>query len=371
MKRRKVIQVLVVVMVLVLFVSACAKKDEMDKASMYGSDGSNYYRTDTAVPAANYDLNQELPPQDASNGEGLTSTSSLSSDVSTVQPQDKIIRKFNLEVETQEFDSLITKVDTEIKALGGYVESSKISGNKYYGNEDARYGSIVARVPSDKVDEFVGKVDENSNIVNKEESSENVSLQYIDAQSRVDTLKIEQERLYAILEQEVNLENIITLESRLSDIRYELQNYESQLRFYDNQVSYSTVNLNIQEVEKLTLVTEVKQTVGTRIQNGFSNTIYELSEGFKDFFVWLVVNLPYLLIWAVIIAIITLIIRRALKKSKVKTVTPPPTPMMLFGANNVEHQSQGQSGPNQPGINQPGQTQPGQRNNDNNQPPQV
>jgi hypothetical protein len=89
--------------------------------------------------------------------------------------------------------------------------------------------------------------------------------------------------------------------------------------------------MNVQEVEKLTPVTEEKQSVGTRIKNGFSNTIYKISEGFKDFFVWFVVNLPYLLIWGIIIAAILLITRRILKKQKPKNTTPPPSPTTLFG----------------------------------------
>jgi hypothetical protein len=270
-----------------------------------------------------------------------------------------------MDVESQEFDSLITKIDEEINRLEGYIESSEISGKRFDYSNEARHGRIIVRIPSDKVNDFVNEVKESSNVVNKQESSENVTLQYIDMESRKETLKIEQERLFAILEKEISLDNIIILESRLSDIRYELQNYESQLRYYDNLVAYSTVTLNIQEVERITQVVEEKQTVGDRINNGFSDTIYDLSEGFKNFFVWFVVNLPYLLIWAVIITVIVVIVRKSMKKSKSEKTIPQPLP--YTGSLGQNWQSQNPPTQNQMNQNQPNQNQSSkeQNNKDN------
>lgn len=352
MKKRKLFAMISAIMILVMIFAGCAKKD----ASMSTYDMA----TDSVAPAeatygnaagveeftANGDSDLSQTKLTATMGSGaLSSTTTASTDIPTVQTQDKIIRTFFLDVETQEFDSLVTQITSEVNRLEGYIESSNIGGKSYY-SENARNGNIIARIPSDRVDEFVNTVNENANIINKQESSQNVSLQYIEAESRIETLKIEQERLFAILEQEVSLENIITLESRLSDIRYELQNYETQLLYYDNKVEFSTVTMNIQEVEKLTAVAEVKQTVGSRIKNGFGDTIYKITEGLKDFFVWFIVNLPYLLIWAVIILAIVLITKRILKKQKAKSATlptPPVPPVMFYGQNNKNSQDQDQN----------------------------
>jgi hypothetical protein len=265
------------------------------------------------------------------NGSLANSSSINLQQAKALQNQDKIIRTFYLEVETQSFDSLITRLDSEIKRLEGYVETSKISGKSFYDNEGARYANITARVPKSHVDEFVNTVGENANVTNEQESTENVSLEYADIESRKKALQIEQERLFALLEKTDTLDNIVILESRLSEIRYELQNYETTLRTYDNKVEYSTVTLSIKEVEKLTPAVEMKPSVGTRIKNGFSNTMYRLSEGFKNFIVWFVVNLPYLIIWAVIITLIVIIAKKMKKRydtSDKNNNTQPPIPPM-------------------------------------------
>lgn len=343
MKKRKIISVISIIGILTMLVVACSKKDE----SYYNSettsmpDGATAGRTesngnyDTASPP----MEQEAVSEEA--GEGLKSTSTITTGEDVIQEQDKIIRTFYLDVETQEFDSLITKINAEIKRLRGYTEKSDIKGKGYYNNGDIRYGSVVARIPSDKVDEFVKTVNDKANVTSQQESSENVSLKYIEAESRIETLKIEQERLFAILEQELNLDNIITLESRLSNIRYELQNYESQLRYYDNQVAYSTVTLSISEVEKYTPVVETKLSLGERISTGFGETMYDISEGIQNFIVWFLVNLPYLIIWGIIIAVAVFVTRKSIKKRNAMKTAQPGSLFLRSESDNNDQKNQG------------------------------
>ena len=54
---------------------------------------------------------------------------------------------------------------------------------------------------------------------------DDVTLRYVDVDSHKKALETEQERLLALLEKAENVEDIITIENRLSDVRYELENY--------------------------------------------------------------------------------------------------------------------------------------------------
>ncbi len=332
MKKNKVFSMIAILLVFTLLAAACSAKYAAENAAPKADRSSTSYDYDASEPGytsgtAGYgDAKYEGAKDDVDTEETIINTSTIVNGNSSLQTQDKIIRTFFLDVETQEFDTLISKLDAEISRLNGYVESSRISGKSYLSDRGVRSASITARLPKDNVDEFVNAVGESANVINKQETTENVTLQYTDIESRKKALEIEQERLFALLEKTDSMENIVTLESRLSDIRYELQNYETTLRTYDNKVEYSTVNLSIQEVEILSPKVAVKQTVGSRISNGFSNTIYRISEGFKDFFVWFVVNLPYLLIWGVIIAGLILIARRTIKKRHMNEKTPSTPP---------------------------------------------
>lgn len=312
MRRKRLFTALVMGMALGTALVGCSHKE-----SKYDAE------TAASAPAAGYDRDENMEEDSGAfpSDRGLSAKANPSMDNPNDSIMEKIIRRVNMEVETREFDVLIQALDDEILRLGGYVESSELRGKRYHNIDSMRRADIVARIPKDKLDEFIGTVYDSSNVVNKTETTENVTLEYYDIESRKKSLEIEQERLFALLEKTDNLEDIITLESRLSSVRYELQNYGTQLRTYDNLVDYSTVTIAVYEVERMS--PEDAKTVMARIKNGFSNTLYNIGEGTKNFFVWFVVNLPYILIWAAIISGVALILRRYYKRNMKKLPEPP------------------------------------------------
>lgn len=248
--------------------------------------------------------------------EDYDSTAGSTESVEKVQDTSrKLIKNVDMSVETEEFDALLANVEKRIEALGGYIESSNIyNGSAYNSYSNLRDANITARIPAEKLDEFLSLVAESSNVISKNENVTDVTLQYVDMQSHKEALQTEQQRLLELLEQAETIDDIITLESRLSDVRYQIESMESQLRTFDNQVSYSTVYLYIDEVKNYTPVAE--QTRLQRMTSGFVNSLKGIGNGFLDFCVGFVVVLPYLVVWAVIIVVVILLIRLIVKKSK-------------------------------------------------------
>lgn len=230
----------------------------------------------------------------------------------------KLIRNVSLNVETETFEDLMQTVEEKTESLGGYVESSNTyNGSHYYGNS-TRNANLTLRIPAEHLDEFLSAVAENSNVISRDENVTDVTLQYVDMKSHKEALLTEQERLLELLEQAESVEDIITIESRLSDVRYQIESMESQLRTMDNQVSYSTVYLYIDEVAKLTPVKE--QTTLEKIKTGFAESLYNVGNGIKDFVIGLIIRIPYLVIWAVVIFLIVLTVKRLIKSGKKRKV---------------------------------------------------
>lgn len=251
-------------------------------------------------------------PQEAGTGD-----TSGSSEVQVKATERKLIKNVNLEVETEEFDLLMKTVTEKTEDFGGYIEESyTYNGSNYHGTQN-REANLTLRIPAQQLNDFLSAVAECSNVISKNESVSDVTLQYVDMKSHKEALETEQERLLELLEQAESVEDIITIESRLSEVRYQIESMESQLRTMDNQVTYSTVYLYINEVTKLTPVKE--QTTWEKISRGFMGSLEDVGYGIKNFFIGLIINLPYLVVWAVVIVIIVLLIkgiRRAGKKRK-------------------------------------------------------
>ena len=242
-----------------------------------------------------------------------------------VQTGRKLIKTANLSVETMEFDGLLAYIEQRTAELGGYIESMNVHNGSHYdryyysgkvGYYHERSANLVLRIPEGSLGSFLTNVEENSNIVSRSENIKDVTLQYVDLDSHKKVLETERDRLLVLMENATTIEDLIVLESRLSDVRYQIETMESQLRTYDNQIDYSTVKLDVSEVVEYTHVPEEEQTVGERIAEGFGETLSDIAESSKEFFIWFVVNSPYLVIFAVVICIGVLVIRLFISKTR-------------------------------------------------------
>ena len=269
-----------------------------------------------------YDSYAETPTGDNSTGDVDVQESAQSTNR-------KLIRTVSLNVETQEFEALRNDIESRINALGGYVEDGYVYNGNIYSEGSLREATMTVRIPSDKLDEFLNMVAENSNVVTQNESVRDVTLDYVDMDSRKSALKAEEKRLLEMLESADTVEDMIYIEDRLANIRYETESIESQLRTYDNLVDYSTVNLTIKEVVKLTEVVEeptVEPTVAERISKGFSESLEDVEDELTDFVVDFIVSLPYLaviflpiiVVLAVIAVVVIIVVKIILKSSKKK-----------------------------------------------------
>ena len=234
----------------------------------------------------------------------------------------KLIRNVSMNVETDEFDALVTELQIKITQLGGYVEQSDMSGSRMDGSGKPvpRFADMTVRIPVSQMNSFVRTVETNGNVTDKSESTQDVTLQYSDLESKKKSLEIEQEKLWEFLEKAESIDTVITLQQRLSEIRYQLESMESQLRLYDNQVDYSTVSLSIREVNTFTPTSP--ESAGTRISKGFSNNFKAFKTITANFLIGMIVTIPF---WfpIVLIAGIIIFISRKNKKKKVPVPLQP------------------------------------------------
>ena len=252
---------------------------------------------------------------------GRTETGSASA---TALPADrKLIRTIRMDAETEDLTALLDSLTARITELGGYVETKEQYNGSAYSGYRRRNLSVTVRIPADKADEFVAQVGKNANVVSSSETVEDVTLQYVDTESQVKALETEQERLMELLAQAESLDDILLIEGRLTDVRYELERYASYLRTLENQISYATVYIDITEVTEYTPVVEEEPTAWERIVRGFGRSIRNIGKGVKEFFIGIIIISPYLVILGMIIATPLLIVFRGRGKKKRKQ-TPPP-----------------------------------------------
>ena len=284
-----------------------------------GCGASAKYESAASAPMAADMAMEEAVAEEAYEMEAPAAGAATSSEVSqTVQVGRKLIRTFDMNIETKEFDEVMAGIQAKVQELGGYIEQSSLDGGSAYYSHYNRYSDMTVRVPSDKLDGFVENVKESANVTYISESTEDITLKYVDTESRKIALETERDRLLELLERAETVEDIITIEGRLSEVRYQLESYASQLRTYDNLVDYSTVHIGIREVDRETKVEP--KTFWEEVTEEFGDNLYGIERDCKRFAIWFLGSTPYLLIWAVVIVIAVIGFRTIGKKKRLKKV---------------------------------------------------
>ena len=229
----------------------------------------------------------------------------------------KIIKTAHLRFQTEEYDSFIQEMTSCIELCGGYIESSEAYDGGLYSSRYSRNSSHVVRIPQKSYSSFMNEVCGLGNMTYKSENSEDVTMSYVDTESRITAYEAEYNALIEILNKADSLSDVIQLQSRISEVTYMLENYKSQLRKYNSLIAYCTVNINIEEVWRETKSEDV-MTFGEKISLGLEDTLIDIIEDFTDFTVEFITSLPYILIWAVVIFIAVVIIKVCTKKAKAK-----------------------------------------------------
>lgn len=224
----------------------------------------------------------------------------------------KLIRRCTMTIQTAEFDETVNALYQLVERLGGYFEQSSLYGGSYQNANARRSGSYVIRIPAEHYDGFRVDAGGLGYVTHSSESTEDIGEQYYDTEARLKTLRTKQERLLSLLEQAETMEDIITLESALSDVEYEIEGYSSTLNRYDGLVSYATFTLDLQEVIRVDETTGQADTLADRMKHGFTSGFESLVDGGEDLLVWISYHLFSILILVAVAGGVGLAVKKKL-----------------------------------------------------------
>lgn len=257
-----------------------------------------------AAPEVGVEESMEMELADIATSSNSGSEGAMS--VEEVQTYaEKIIYSGYVNMETTYFDDAVNALDRAVKEYGGFVQDSSVNGWSRDNGDGTftimdRSAHYVVRVPAAKFDAFMALTEGIGNVTSSSRNAENVTSQYTDYEARLSSLNTQEERLLAMLEKTTDLDSLITLEARLSEVRYEIESIERNLRNLDQRLAYSTVTLDIQEVEIYTPTVTVQRTFGEKLSDAFSDGWNDFTRGFQRFIINLARSLPGLVLFVVI-----------------------------------------------------------------------
>ena len=211
-------------------------------AAVMAAGGADRAAVDSPM-AADYSLNTLSLESGADNGTAVYSKDDAAAAVHSTDHA-KIIYTANLSLESKDYDAARAALDAALAEAGGYLESS----SEYSDAGDSRSVSLTYRVPQQNYENFLAAVAEAGNVTYKNQQADDVTAQYMDVETRLENLKNQRTRLQQLQQQADNLSDLLEIESSLTDVQSQIESWQSQMDWYNDQVEECTVYVSLSEV---------------------------------------------------------------------------------------------------------------------------
>lgn len=273
------------------------------------------FRSDSAAMTAEADsgsgyseVSEDISPEEAGEGD--------SGWISEQNSDSVLVYTANVTMETKDYQKTWEQIKDKISDFGGFMVSENLSNRSLMENPDLLdsddgdeiySGFYTLKIPADKLDDFLQKIDSDGNIVSLSKNAENITRRYNETKDEIDFLNKQQKRLSELLDQAKDVSEIIAIEEKQMEVEQQLKNYNNQLNDMNMDVDYSTVYLSI---EKVSMLSAKNPGFGSQVLSALRNTWIVMIQGLGDILIFII----YLLPWLLVLALIVWLIRRVLKK---------------------------------------------------------
>lgn len=265
--------------------------------------------------AANYSLTMKAPDDygTVNNQETLQSEEEIY--------ERKIITTGSISLEVTDLDEKVNAITDLAEKSGGYVESSNVDNvvsyerdNNDNKEEKLKTGNLTLRLPAAKFKATVEEIKNMGEVISYNTNSVDISEQYYDTTTRINNLKVQENRLRELLSKVQTVDEILKIENELNRVRNDIELMTTDIRRWDKQVSLSTLYVYLKEIKAGRVEALDVPSIWTKAYNGFIGAINTILRGMEKLFIFVISSIPYIIILAAISGIVYAIINKYRKK---------------------------------------------------------
>lgn len=165
------------------------------------------------------------------------SFSAIPAEVDVQAVERKLIWNGALTIEVKSVSNAVEQAMAVVKQSGGYIEDKSFRKDEW--------ASLKLRVPSEKLTGAMGDLDGLGEVTRRYLSSNDVTEEYIDVESRLNNKKILRDRLTQLLDQAVDVKDVLAIEKELNRVQSDIDSMEARIRSLDGKIDYATIDLDL------------------------------------------------------------------------------------------------------------------------------
>lgn len=217
-------------------------------------------------------------------------------------PERKIIREQYLHLDVQDLDQTLERVEKLVNRISGaYIESVEQWEVETPHRQAEYHAHVILRLPVGQAVSLLQEIETYGNVLRRSVHGQDVTVEYVDNESRLRNLTKHEERLLSLYDQAETIEDMLKLEKELSRIREQIETIQGRQQYLDRVTSTVRVTLDIRQVEeKEYLGAQDNKSVWHEAWAGLKQSVHNIGRLAQRGFVLLVTLIPYLIIVAVL-----------------------------------------------------------------------
>ncbi|ASS95052.1 DUF4349 domain-containing protein [Peribacillus simplex] len=224
----------------------------------------------------------------------------------------KVIHQAQLELKVKNLEKAQIKIENKVAEYGGYV----VESNVYREDEELVEGTITVRVPEAHFQDFLADSEgEASEVVGRNVTGQDVTEQYVDLKARLKSKRAVEERLLAFMKDAEKTEDLLKISSDLAVVQEEIEQLTGQMKYLENQTSYSTVTITLSQDRIVVPGIDNKElNTWERTKKQLATSANLLLKAGSGIIVFIIGNLPILIILGGAGAVVHWVIKRRGKR---------------------------------------------------------
>ena len=322
--KKRLIGLLLIAVMLISIAAGCASGSKSEHSRDTAPASRSSTAGGSAAKGGAYGENAAEAPAADDGGydpaDSLAGIGSLTGDISNpILDERKVIRGASLDIEVESFDKAFSNIETIITGIG-FIQETNINTDRVYVDDEVnlvKSGTIVLRVDRTKFDAVLNKLRGVGEVYNYTTHGEDVTDQYYDVESRLRLLKLEQEKIEAYVAKLDDLDQIFKAESKLTEIRYQIESLTGKLNKLSSLVELSTITINLNE--KRPGYDAKPKTYGDRLLDSLKQSLLDVVEFLGDLLLFIVAALPALVLLGLFILLGVALYRKFVKNRRPET----------------------------------------------------
>lgn len=270
------------------------------EAPAVGFEGDVFAPPEAPAEQSSETAAQELAPLPTSAAYEI---SNQSGDLTVIERSNRmIVKNADVRLMVKDTDTAIDRATQIVGDAGGYIVSSRVWYQDYYGN-NLKYATITVGIPVDEFERALVRLrDLAVRVVDENAAGDDVTEQYVDLQSQLTNLEATRARIQEFLNDAKTIDEALRINMELANIEAQIEQIKGRMNYLSDRSSYSTITINLEpEFPVLTptptatpypTATPIPWKPGDTFQDA-KNTVTVAYQGIANFLIWLgVVVLP-------------------------------------------------------------------------------